>query len=187
MATSNDFRNGMTLNVDGNLVTIVDFQHVKPGKGGAFVRSKLKNVLTGAVIEKTWRAGEKVDEVRLERIPMQYLYRDGASYHVMDQETFEQMTLPEDLFGDAARFLKENEVVTVMLHQGKPLLVEMPNFVLLEVTRTEPGFRGNTAQGATKSAVLETGAEVAVPLFIEEGQVLKIDTRTGAYVERAKR
>jgi elongation factor P len=187
MATSNDFRNGMALNVDGNLVTIVDFQHVKPGKGGAFVRSKLKNVRTGAVVEKTWRAGEKVEEVRIEKIPMQYLYRDGEDYHVMDQETFEQMTLPESLLGDAAGYLKENEVLTVMVHDGKPLLAELPNFVLLKVTSTEPGFKGNTAQGATKPAVMETGAEVQVPLFIEAGEVLRIDTRTGAYVERAKR
>ena len=187
MATSNDFRNGMALNVDGNLVTIVDFQHVKPGKGGAFVRSKLKNVVTGAVIERTWRAGEKVEEVRLERAPMQYLYRDGADYHVMDQETFEQFTLGEELFGDGAQFLKENEVVTVLLHEGKPLLAELPNFVLLQVASTDPGFRGNTAQGATKPAVLETGAEVQVPLFIDPGDMLKIDTRTGSYVERAKR
>lgn len=186
MATSNDFRNGMALNVEGNLVTIVDFQHVKPGKGGAFVRSKLKNVLTGAVIERTWRAGEKVEEVRLERAPMQYLYRDGADYHVMDQATFDQLTLAEEMFGDAAPFLKENEVVTVLLHEGKPLLAELPNFVFLEVASTEPGFRGNTAQGATKPAVLETGAEVQVPLFVEAGDVLKIDTRTGSYVERKR-
>jgi elongation factor P len=186
MATSNDFRNGMALNVDGNLVTIVDFQHVKPGKGGAFVRSKLKNVLTGAVVERTWRAGEKVEEVRLERAPMQYLYRDGADYHVMDQQTFEQLTMTEEMFGDGAKFLKENEVVTVLLHEGRPLLAELPNFVFLEVASTEPGFRGNTAQGATKPAVLETGAEVQVPLFVEAGEVLKIDTRTGTYVERKR-
>ncbi|HMB71414.1 MAG TPA: elongation factor P [bacterium] len=187
MATSNDFRNGMALNVDGNLVTIVEFQHVKPGKGGAFVRSKLKNVKTGAVVEKTWRGGEKVEEVRLERIPMQYLYKDGDDFNVMDQETFEQMTLTADLVGSGARFLKENEVLTVMVHDGKPLLVELPNFVLLEVRSTEPGFKGNTAQGALKPAILETGAEVQVPLFIEAGEVLRIDTRTGAYVERAKK
>jgi elongation factor P len=187
MATSNDFRNGMALNLDGNLVTIVEFQHVKPGKGGAFVRSKLKNVRTGAVVEKTWRGGEKVEEVRLERIPMQYLYRDGDDYHVMDQETFDQMTLTADLIGDGAQFLKENEVLTVLVHDGKPVTVELPNFVILEVTSTEPGFKGNTAQGALKPAVLETGAEVQVPLFIEAGETLRIDTRTGAYVERAKK
>jgi elongation factor P len=187
MATSNDFRNGMALKFDGNLVTIVEFQHVKPGKGGAFVRSKLKNVKTGAVVEKTWRAGEKVDEVRLERIPMQYLYREGDLLHVMDQETFEQMTLSEDLFGEQVGFLKENETVTVLMHGSEALVVEIPNFVILRVASTEPGFRGNTAQGALKPATLETGAVVQVPLFIEAGEMLKIDTRNQSYVERAKR
>jgi len=187
MATSNDFRNGMALNVDGNLVTIVEFQHVKPGKGGAFVRSKLKNVKTGAVVEKTWRAGEKVEEVRLERQAMQVLYRDGDMFHVMDQETYEQRALPEELFGDEADLLKENDVVTVLMHGESPLVVELPNFVELEVVETEPGFRGNTAQGALKPARLETGATVSVPLFIGVGDVLRIDTRTRSYVERAKR
>jgi elongation factor P len=187
MATSNDFRNGMALNVDGNLVTIVEFQHVKPGKGGAFVRSKLKNVLTGAVVEKTWRAGEKVEEVRLERLPMQFLYRDGDMFHLMDPKTFDQMTLAADLFGDREELLKENEVVTVLMHGERPLLVEIPNFVELTVTETEPGFRGNTATGALKPARLETGATVSVPLFINQGDVLKIDTRTRTYVERARR
>ncbi|NNE42731.1 MAG: elongation factor P [Gemmatimonadetes bacterium] len=187
MATSNDFRNGMTLDIDGNLMAIVEFQHVKPGKGGAFVRSKLKNVLTGAVVDKTWRGGEKVKEVRIERVNMQFLYREGQDLNVMDQETFEQLSLPEKMFGDEVRFLKENETVTVLMHDGKPILAEMPNFVELDVTSTEPGFKGNTAQGATKPAVLETGAEVQVPLFVEEGQTLKIDTRKGAYVERVKK
>jgi len=187
MATSNDFRNGMALKVDGNLVTIVEFQHVKPGKGGAFVRSKLKNVRTGAVVEKTWRAGEKVEEVRLERISMQYLYRDGDMFHVMDQETYEQLTLNRELFGEQADLLKENEVVTVLMHGETPLTAEIPNFVELEVTETEPGFRGNTAQGALKPAKLETGATVNVPLFINVGDVLRIDTRSKSYVERAKR
>ena len=187
MATSSDFRNGMALTVDGNLVTIVEFQHVKPGKGGAFVRSKLKNVRTGAVVEKTWRAGEKVEEVRLERTPMQYLYRDDDMLHVMEQQTYEQLTLPVELFGEQAGFLKENEVVTVLMHGTEVILVEIPNFVQLAVTETEPGFKGNTAQGATKPATLETGAVVNVPLFIDVGDVLKIDTRTRSYVERAKR
>jgi len=187
MTTSNDFRNGMALNVDGVLMTIVEFQHVKPGKGGAFVRSKLKNVKTGAVIEKTWRAGEKVEEVRLEKVPMQYLYRDGDMLHVMHPETFEQMALGADLLGEAGRFLKENEVLTVLMHEGTPVVAELPNFVFLEVAETEPGVRGNTAQSATKPATLETGAVVQVPLFVERGDVLKIDTRTGEYVERAKR
>ena len=187
MASTNDFRNGMALNIDGKLVTIVEFQHVKPGKGGAFVRSKLKDVVTGAVVEKTWRAGEKVDEVRLERMGMQYLYREGDFLHVMDQETYDQMTLSVDLFGDAVQFLKENEIVTVLMHGEKPVTAEIPNHVVLEVTETEPGFKGNTAQGATKPATLETGAVVNVPLFINEGDALKIDTRTGEYMERAKK
>ncbi len=186
MATTNDFRNGMTLSLDGKLVTVVEFQHVKPGKGGAFVRSKLKDVKTGAVVEKTWRAGAKVEEVRLERVAMQYLYNDGDLFHVMDQETFDQLTLPKELFGSSVDLLKENEVVTVLMHGSDPVLVELPNFVLLTVANTEPGFKGNTAQGATKSARMETGAEIAVPLFVEEGDVLKIDTRSREYVERAK-
>jgi elongation factor P len=186
MATTNDFRNGMALDFDGKLVTVVEFQHVKPGKGGAFVRSKLKDVKTGAVVEKTWRAGEKVDEVRLERIPMQYLYREGDFLHVMDQATFDQMILSADLFDDGVRFLKENEVVTVMMRGDTPILAEVPNFIVLEVVETEPGFKGNTAQGASKPAKLETGATVSVPLFIETGERLKIDTRTGEYVGREK-
>jgi elongation factor P len=177
----------MALDVDGKLVTVVEFQHVKPGKGGAFVRSKLKDVKTGAVVEKTWRAGEKVTEVRLERMPMQYLYREGDLFHVMDQQTYDQRTLGIELFGDAVQFLKENEVVTVMMNGDEPINVEIPNHVVLEVTETEPGFKGNTAQGATKPATLETGAVVSVPLFINAGDVLKVDTRTGEYMERAKK
>jgi elongation factor P len=187
MASTNDFRNGMALNVEGKLVTITEFQHVKPGKGGAFVRSKLKDVITGAVVEKTWRAGEKVEEVRLERVPMQFLYRDGDMLNVMHPETFDQLALPVEMLGDQARFLKESEKVEVMMHGERPIVAELPNFVELEVTETEPGFKGNTATGATKGATVETGAEVQVPLFIERGNVLKIDTRTGAYVERVRR
>ncbi len=187
MTTSNDFRNGMAINLDGVLMTIVEFQHVKPGKGGAFVRSKLKNVKTGAVIEKTWRAGERVEEARLERIPMQLLYRDGDLFHVMDQETYEQIALPAELFKDHSSLLKDGETISVMMYDGKPVVVEPPTFVLLEVTETDPGFKGDTAQGATKSATLETGAVVSVPLFVEKGDVLKIDTRKRSYVERAKR
>ena len=187
MTTTNDFRNGMAISLDGVLMTVVEFQHVKPGKGGAFVRSKLKNVKTGAVIEKTWRAGERVEEARLERIPMQLLYRDGDLFHVMDQETYEQMALPSNLFKDFSSLLKDGETVSVLMYDGKPVVVEPPTFVLLEVAQTDPGFKGDTAQGATKSATLETGAVVSVPLFVETGDVLKIDTRTKSYVERAKR
>ncbi len=187
MASTSDFRNGMALNHDGKLVTIVEFQHVKPGKGGAFVRSKLKDVKTGAVVEKTWRAGEKVDEVRLERFTMQFLYREDDLFHVMDQETYEQTPLGRELFTDSVRFLKESELITVLMHGDKPVTAEIPNFVVLEVKETEPGFKGNTAQGATKPAVLETGATVNVPLFIDAGDLLKVDTRSGEYMERAKR
>jgi elongation factor P len=187
MASTNEFRNGMALNLDGKLVTIVDFQHVKPGKGGAFVRSKLKDVVTGAVVEKTWRAGEKVEDIRLERVPMQYLYRDEDWFHVMHPETFDQLNLPAALFGDDARFLKENDIVNVLIHGEKPITVEIQNFVELEVTQTDPGFKGNTAQNATKPATMETGAVVQVPLFIETGEVLKIDTRTGQYMERVRK
>jgi len=186
MATSNDFRNGMALRLDGKLVTIVDFQHVKPGKGGAFVRSKLKDVITGAVVEKTWRGGEKVEEIRLEKIPMQYLYRDGDMLNVMHPETFDQIAIPAELLGAAGRFLKENATITVMMHGESPIVAELPNFLELEVVETEPGFKGNTAQGATKPAKVETGAEVQVPLFIERGNVLKIDTRSGQYMERVR-
>ncbi|MCA9752579.1 MAG: elongation factor P, partial [Gemmatimonadetes bacterium] len=152
MASSNDFRNGMALRVDGKLVTIVDFQHVKPGKGGAFVRSKLKDVITGAVVEKTWRGGEKVEEVRLEKAGMQYLYRDGDMMIVMHPETFEQITIPVALLGDQLGYVKENDIVSVMMHDGAAIVAEAPNFVELEVTQTDPGFRGNTATGATKPA-----------------------------------
>ena len=186
MSTSNDFRNGMALNIDGKLVTIVEFQHVKPGKGGAFVRSKLKDVRTGAVVEKTWRAGEKVEEVRLERIPMQFLYQDDDMLNVMHPETFDQIAIPASLLGNAIKFLKESAQIEVMMHGEKPITAELPNFLELEVTSTEPGFKGNTATGATKPATVETGAEVAVPLFIEVGNVLKIDTRKGVYMERVK-
>lgn len=187
MATSNDFRNGMALKLGGKLVTIVEFQHVKPGKGGAFVRSKLKDVITGSVVEKTWRGGEKVEEVRLERTPMQFLYRDDDMFHLMNQETYDQITIPASLLGDQAQFLKENETVTILMHDEKPVTAEIPNFVELAVVETEPGFKGNTAQGATKPAKLETGATVNVPLFIETGEVLRIDTRTKEYMERVKR
>ena len=186
MATSNDFRNGMALRLDGKLVTIVSFQHVKPGKGGAFVRSKLKDVITGSVVDKTWRGGEKVEEVRLERIPMQYLYRDGDMLNVMHPETFDQIAIPAELLGAAGRFLKENATITVMMLGEAPIVAELPNFLELEVVQTEPGFKGNTAQGATKPAKVETGAEVQVPLFIECGTVLKIDTRSGQNMERVR-
>jgi len=185
MATTADFRNGMVLELDGDLYAITYFQHVKPGKGGAFVRTKLKNVLTGAVTDQTFRAGEKVDEVRLVRRPVQYSYTDGHFYYFMDEETFEQIPLPAKTIGeDQLAFLKENMVCEALTRDGEPLSVELPFFVELEVVETEPGVRGDTAQGGTKPAKLETGATVQVPLFIEIGDVIRVDRRENKYLER---
>ncbi len=183
--TTADFLNGMVLELDGELYTITYFQHVKPGKGGAFVRTKMKNVLTGAVIEKTFRAGEKVEAVRLERRPVQYSYSDGHFYYFMDSATYEQIPLPAETVGDdQLAYLKENMECEALVRDGKPLAVELPFFVELEVTETAPGVRGDTAQGGTKPATLETGAVVQVPLFIETGDRVKIDRRENKYLER---
>ncbi|CAN5907252.1 MAG: elongation factor P [Gemmatimonadetes bacterium] len=188
MASTADFRNGMTLQMDGNLFTISYFQHVKPGKGGAFVRTKLKNVLTGAVIEKTFRAGEKVQEVRLERRPVQYSYTDGQLYYFMDQQTFEIIPLSKDVIGeDQLRYLKENMECEGLVHNGVIISVELPYFVELQISHTDPGVRGDTAQGGTKPAQLETGAVIQVPLFLEEGQVIRVDRREDKYIERVNR
>ena len=184
MASTADFRNGFTFQMDGDLYTIVEFQHVKPGKGGAFVRTKLRNVRTKAVIERTYRSGEKVDEVRLERRSFEYLYKDGEHYVFMDQETYDQIHVDAALLGDSHRFLSENMVCGILFHGETPIEVEIPTFVELEITDTEPGFRGNTATNVMKPATLSTGAVVNVPLFIETGAVVKIDTRTGEYIER---
>ena len=185
MASTADFRNGMVLQIDGELYSLTYFQHVKPGKGGAFVRTKLKNVMTGAVTEKTFRAGEKVDEVRLVRKPVQYSYTDGQFYYFMDQGTFEQIPLPADTVGDDQLvYLKENMMCEALTRDDQPLSVELPFFVELEVTETEPGVRGDTAQGGTKPAKLETGAVVQVPLFVEIGDVIKVDRRENKYLER---
>lgn len=184
MATTADFRNGMVMELDGQTYRIVEFQHVKPGKGGAFVRTKLKNVETGAVIERTFRSGEKIEEVRLERAEAQYLYSDGDMLHFMDLEHYDQFAMSVEKVGDARLYMKENENVQLLLRGGHPFLVEVPTHVNLAVTHTEPGLRGDTAQGGTKPATLETGLTVNVPLFIEVGDVLRVDTRTGAYVER---
>ncbi|UCF18533.1 MAG: elongation factor P [Gemmatimonadota bacterium] len=185
MASTADFRNGMVIELDGSLVAITYFQHVKPGKGGAFVRTKLKNVLTGSVIEKTFRAGEKVDEVRLVRRPVQYSYTDGQFYYFMDQETYEQIPLPAATIGDdQLDYLKENMICEALARDGEPISVELPFFVELAVAETEPGVRGDTAQGGTKPAKLETGAVVQVPLFIETGDVIKVDRRENKYLER---
>jgi len=185
MASTADFRNGMVLEIDGGLWAIIYFQHVKPGKGGAFVRTKLKNVLTGAVVDKTYRSGEKVNDVRLERRPVTYSYTDGQLYFFMDANTFEMIPIAGDLLGeDQLSFLKENMECEGLVHDGDVISVELPQFVELEVVQTDPGFKGDTAQGATKSAKLETGAEIQVPLFIEEGDVLKIDWAEEKYLSR---
>jgi elongation factor P len=185
MASTADFRNGMVIEHDGDLYSIAYFQHVKPGKGGAFVRTKLKNVLSGAVVEKTFRAGEKVHEVRLVRRPIQYSYTDGQFYYFMDNETYEQIPLPAETIGeDQLPYLKENMMCEALTRDDKPISVEVPVFVELEVAETEPGVRGDTAQGGTKRAKLETGAVVLVPLFIETGDVIKVDRRENKYLER---
>jgi elongation factor P len=185
MASTADFRNGMVIELEGGLYSISYFQHVKPGKGGAFVRTKLKSVLSGSVIDKTFRAGEKVNEVRLVRRPVQYSYTDGQFYYFMDEETYEQIPLPaETIGGDQLAFLKENMICEALTRDGEPISVEVPFFVELEVTETEPGVKGDTAQGGTKPAKLETGAVVQVPLFIEIGDVIKVDRRENKYLER---
>jgi len=185
MATTADFRNGLVMEMDGQLWTIVYFQHVKPGKGPAFVRTKLKKVLTGAVVEKTFRAGEKVIDVRLERRPVTFSYSDGQLYHFMDQNTFEMIPMSEDIIGqDQLNYLKENMECEGLVHEGKVLSVELPSFVELEVTETDPGLKGDTAQGGTKPATLETGAVVQVPLFVEIGDVVKVDRREDKYLTR---
>ena len=185
MISAGDFKNGVTLEIDGNVVQIIEFQHVKPGKGAAFVRAKLKNVINGGVVEKTFRPTEKFPQARIERQDMQYLYSDGDLYNFMNMETYDQIALNKETIGDALKFVKENEMVKICSHNGNVFAVEAPLFVELEVTETEPGFKGDTAQGGTKPAELETGAVVKVPLFINEGEKIRIDTRTGEYMERA--
>ncbi|MBL7074666.1 elongation factor P [candidate division KSB1 bacterium] len=187
MATTADFRNGMTIRFRDNLWEIIEFLHVKPGKGGAFVRTKLKNVRTGQVVNNTFRGGEKIEEVRLEGRPMQYLYRDGDSYFFMDQDTYEQTPLSGKLLGERWKFIKEGETLKVLFHGQQPVQIELPLFVELKVEKTEPGLKGDTASGGSKPATVETGAVVTVPLFIEEGDILKIDTRSGSYIERIKK
>ncbi len=184
LADTSDFRTGFTLRHKNQLWAIAEFQHVKPGKGGAFVRTKLKNIKTGKVVEETFRAGEKVDEVRLERRPYQFLYPDGDDFVFMNTETYEQINLPKDTLGDVPLFIKASDICSLLLHEEKPLSVEPPLTVELEVATTDPGVRGDTAQGGSKPATMETGLVVQVPLFIEEGEVLKIDTRTGKYLGR---
>lgn len=184
MVSAGDFRNGVTLEIDGNVVQVLEFQHVKPGKGSPFVRTKLKNIITGGVVEKTFRPTEKFPQARIDRVDMQYLYNDGALFYFMDTETYDQIALNEDTIGDALKFVKENEMVKICSYNGNVFSVEPPLFVELEITDTEPGFAGNTAQGATKPAVVETGAQIAVPLFVNIGDVVQIDTRTSEYLKR---
>ncbi|MCH5197042.1 MAG: elongation factor P [Oscillospiraceae bacterium] len=186
MITAGDFRNGMTFEEDGNVMQIIEFQHVKPGKGAAFVRTKVKNVITGSVVEKTYNPSAKFPTAFVERKDMEYTYSDGELYHFMDQETYEDVPVNASEVGDNFKFVKENMVCKVLSYKGKVFGVEPPNFVELEVTTTEPGFAGNTATNATKPATLETGAEIRVPLFINEGEKIRIDTRTGEYMERVK-
>ena len=184
MISAGDFRNGVTVEIDGNVCQIVEFQHVKPGKGAAFVRTKYKNIITGSVLEKSFRPTEKFPTARIERVDMQYLYSDGGLYYFMNVETFDQIGLTEEQVGDSLKFVKENEMVKICSHNGNVFAIEPPLFVELVVTETEPGFAGNTAQGATKPANVETGAQVMVPLFVNPGDKLKIDTRTGEYLSR---
>ena len=184
MISAGDFRNGVTIEIDGNIFQIIEFQHVKPGKGAAFVRTKLKNIKSGGVVEKTFRPTEKCPQARIDRKDMQYLYSDGDLYYFMDLESYEQIAISKDAIGDALKFVKENEMCKVCSHNNNVFAVEPPLFVELLITDTEPGFKGDTATGATKPAVVETGATVSVPLFVDQGETIKIDTRTGEYLSR---
>lgn len=185
MISAGDFRNGITIELDGNIFQIIEFQHVKPGKGAAFVRTKLKNIINGGVVERSFRPTEKCPQARIDRKEMQYLYEDGGLYNFMDTETYDQVALNADTVGDALKYVKENEMVKICSHNGNVFAIEPPLFVELEITETEPGFKGDTATGATKPATVETGAQVSVPLFVNQGDKIKIDTRTGEYLSRA--
>lgn len=185
MATTNDLKNGMVLNLEGQLWSVIEFQHVKPGKGGAFVRTKLRQVLTGKVVDKTFNAGVKIETATVDKREMQYLYRDGESWVFMDQTSYDQILIGDAVVGDAAEYLLENQVVIVALHEGEPLFIEMPANVELVISYTEPGLQGDRSSGGTKPAKLETGAEIQVPLFIEIGEKVRVDTRDGSYLGRA--
>ena len=184
MATTNDLKNGLVLNIDGQLWAVVEFQHVKPGKGGAFVRTKLKNVLSGKVVDKTFNAGVKVETANVDKREMQYLYKDGTDFVFMDTSTFDQLQVGEDVVGDAAKYLLENQGAIVATHDGVPLYVELPAAVVLEITYTEPGLQGDRSTGGTKPATVETGTEIQVPLFLEAGTRVRVDTRDGSYLGR---
>ena len=185
MITAGDFRNGVTFEMDGQVVSIIEFQHVKPGKGAAFVRTKIRNVITGAVVEKTFNPNDKYPTAFIERKDMEYLYNDGDLYYFMDNETYEQLPINASVLGDNFKFVKENMICKIMSYKGNVFGVEPPTFVELEVTQTEPGVKGDTATNVTKPATLETGAEIKVPIFINEGDKIQIDTRTGEYMSRA--
>ena len=186
MISAGEFRNGVTIELEGGLYTITDFQHVKPGKGAAFVRSTLKNLESGTVLEKTFRPSEKMPRAHIDRRDLEYLYNDGTLYHFMDNESFEQVAINASEVQDDMVFIKENVTVKVLEHNGRIFGIEPPTFVELEITETEPGFKGDTAQGATKPAKVETGAQVKVPLFIDIGEIIKVDTRTGEYLGRLR-
>lgn len=185
MVTAGDFRNGVTFEMDGNVYSIIEFQHVKPGKGAAFVRTKIRNVISGAVTEKTFNPNDKYPTAFIERKDMEYLYNDGDLYYFMDSETYEQLPISPNVLGDNFRFVKENMVCKVLSYKGNVFGIEPPNFVELQVTETEPGVKGDTATNVTKPATLETGVEIKVPIFINEGEMIRVDTRTGEYMERA--
>lgn len=184
MATTNDLKNGTVLNLDGQLWTVIEFQHVKPGKGGAFVRTKLKNVLSGKVVDRTFNAGTKVETANVDKRDMQYLYKDGSDFVFMDTSSYDQLHVSEATVGDSAKYLLENQQAMVATHEGVPLYVELPPSVVLEITYTEPGLQGDRSTGGTKPATLETGAEIQVPLFLEQGTRVKVDTRDGSYLGR---
>ncbi len=184
MATSNDLKNGMVLNMEGQLWSVIEFQHVKPGKGPAFVRTKMRHVLSGKVVEKTFNAGVKIETATVDRRDMQYLYNDGSGFVFMDNTTYDQITIPSETVGDAANYMLENQMATVALHEGAPLYIELPPSVVLEITYTEPGLQGDRSTGGTKPATLETGFQIQVPLFIENNTKVKVDTRTGDYLGR---
>lgn len=184
MASTADIRNGVVLNMDGGLWTVIEFQHVKPGKGGAFVRTKVKNVRTGKTVDRTFNAGAKIETETVDRSEFQYLYKDGDGFVFMDVSDYDQITLSEEQVGDAPNFMLENQNVTIALHNGEPLYVELPASVVLEITHTEPGLQGDRSTGGTKPATVETGYQIQVPLFLEEGTKVKVDTRTGDYLGR---
>ncbi len=186
MYSTNEFRKGLKVEIDGEPFVIVDYQHVKPGKGNAFVRTKLKSLITGNVLDKTFKSGEKVGRPDLETKSVQYLYRDGEDFVFMDNQTYDQFNVPAEHLGEAAKFMKENMDAELLFYKGKAIDIQIPNFLEFKVVKTEPGVKGDTVSGATKPAEIETGAVIQVPLFIEEGDIIKVDTRSGKYVERVK-